>query len=318
MGHNDLYDFDVKNKTKKEVFIVATKLEYISRSLSKGTKKPFETYVINSIYNKLNDPNIEFVTQQHVATIVGPKYIDMYFPQTKIAVEIDEGYHDSSWQKDRDAKRMAAIKTAVLDSTITDDIHKITEVRIPIDDKQGRQLSVQDLQNEIDGAVKTIKEKTYKNGSPKWYFDEDDRIKAIISRGYLQRGDYLSSMVSILHVFGKDVKKWMKCTWGAKGGMIWSPSLSFGGSARNGWVNTINDDLTEIYESDRGGNGTRKKASDAKWDIDNKSKRYVFLKYKDALGSSYRRFIGVYMCSGYDNKTQSEIWKLTSDVLSLK
>ena len=94
---------------------------------------------------------------------------------------------------------------------------------------------------------------------------------------------------------------------------IWSPTLSFNGSDRGGWINTINEDLSIIYESGTGKDGKGKNPGDAQWDIDHATKRVVFLKYKDALGNKYRRFLGVYMCSGYDNEKNAEIWKLTSD-----
>ena len=34
------------------------KLEYVARSLSRGTNKKYETYVINEIYQKENNPNL--------------------------------------------------------------------------------------------------------------------------------------------------------------------------------------------------------------------------------------------------------------------
>ena len=40
--------------------------------------------------------------------------------------------------------------------------------------------------------------------------------------------------------------------------------------------------------------GKGKNPGDAQWDIDHSTKRVVFLKYKDALGNKYRRFLGVY------------------------
>lgn len=34
------------------------KLEYVARSLSRGTNKKYETYVINAIYQKVANPNL--------------------------------------------------------------------------------------------------------------------------------------------------------------------------------------------------------------------------------------------------------------------
>lgn len=79
-----------------------TKLDYIVRSLSRGTNKKYETYVINSIWNKINNSEVEFVTQQYVKDSEGNiRYIDMYFPQIKFAIEVDEWYHNSNDQSFR-------------------------------------------------------------------------------------------------------------------------------------------------------------------------------------------------------------------------
>ena len=76
-----------------------TKLDYIVRSLSRGTNKKYETYVINSIWNKINNSEVEFATQQYVKDSEGNiRYIDMYFPQIKFAIEVDEWYHNSNGQ----------------------------------------------------------------------------------------------------------------------------------------------------------------------------------------------------------------------------
>lgn len=287
-----------------------TKLEYVARCLSKGTSKKFETYVVNKIYSKLNNFNLEISTQQYVKTNEGRNYIDLYFPQLKIAVEVDEGYHDNPWQKDRDTKRMSAIKLSVLESMILDDEKEIKFLRIHVV-SNGVLLSIEELDKKIDDVVKQINE-VVKNKNLIWNFDRKVFLDTIIQRGYLQRGDKFSSMVEILHVFGKEVKGWQKC--GYKN--IWSPTLSIDGSNRNGWVNTITEDLTEIYES---GVGIKqnKKQSDVDWDIKNQTKRYVFLKYRDALNNSARRFLGVYMADRFDIDKKAEVWKLISDRVDL-
>ena len=284
-----------------------SKLEYVSRSLSRGTHKKFETYVINSIYSKLNNPNLEIATQQYVYTKESRRFINLYFPQLKITIEVDEGYHDNPWQRESDNKRMEAIKLAVLESTILDDVKDIRFLRVPIVEN-GQMISLEKLNNVIDDIVKIINIEISKYGTLEWIFDKDEIIKTIKARGYLERGDSFSSMVEILSVFGKNVKGWQRC--GYKN--IWSPTLSVEGSDRGGWVNTISEDLSEIYESGIGGKHS-KKPSDVEWDINNNSKRYVFLKYKDALGNSGRRFLGVYVADRYDYDKKAEVWKFIED-----
>ena len=298
-----------KNKVE-ETKMSQTKLEYVARCLSKGTSKKFETYVVNEIYAKLNNFNLEISTQQYVRTKEGRKYIDLYFPQLKIAVEVDEGYHDNLWQKDKDAKRMSAIKLSILESMILDDEKEIKFLRIPVVSNENL-LTIEDLDKIIDDTVNQINE-IAKNKNLTWNFNREVLLNKIKQRGYLQRGDNFSSMVEILHVFGKKVKGWQKCSYKN----IWSPTLSVDGSNRNGWVNTISEDLTEIYES---GVGIKqnKKQSDVDWDIKNQTKRYVFLKYRDALNNAGRRFLGVYMADRFDGDKKAEVWKLISDRVDL-
>ena len=294
-----------------------TKLDYVARCLSRGTQKKFETYVINAIYTKLNNSNLEIRTQQYVNTKEGRRFIDLYFPQLKIAIEVDEGYHDNPWQKSQDKKRMDSIKLAVLTSTILDDEKDIKFYRVPIVNN-GVSISLEELNFMIDNIVKEINALILKyenNQQLIWNFDNDEKLDEIINRGYLNIGDSFSSMKDILYIFGKKVKGWQRCTYKQKG--VWSPTLSVEGSDRAGWVNTITEDLTEIFES--GVKGKKSKTiGDVEWDKCNNTKRIVFLKFKDALGNNGRRFIGVYVADRFDSNKQAEVWKRIETKCSLK
>lgn len=81
-----------------------SKTDYILRSLSKITKKRWEHYVINRIFHKLDDPEIEFVCQQCIRKANSPDKIylaDLFFPQLALYLEIDEEHHDSDEAKKR-------------------------------------------------------------------------------------------------------------------------------------------------------------------------------------------------------------------------
>lgn len=294
-----------------------TKLAYVARCLSRGTQKKFETYVINAIYAKLNNPNLEIKTQQYVNTKEGRRFIDLYFPQLKIAIEINEGYHDNPWQKIQDKKRMDSIKLAILESTILDAENDIKFHTIPIV-KNGVYIKLEELNNMINDVVNQINLMIleYEKKQPLiWFFENDKKLDEIINRGYLNIGDSFSSMKDILYIFGKKVKGWQRCTYKEKG--VWSPTLSVEGSDRAGWVNTITEDLTEIFES--GVKGKKSKTiGDVEWDKCNNTKRIVFLKFKDALGNNGRRFIGVYVADRFDSNKQAEVWKRIETKCSLK
>ena len=61
------------------------KLEYVARSLSRGTNKKYETYVINAIYQKVNNPNLIIETQKEIKLENGYRpLIDLFLPQLNI------------------------------------------------------------------------------------------------------------------------------------------------------------------------------------------------------------------------------------------
>ena len=68
------------------------KLVYLAKTLSRTKRKDFENYVVNAIWNRINDPRLVPVTQQFIKDQDGNHYNDLYFPQLKIGVECDEGY----------------------------------------------------------------------------------------------------------------------------------------------------------------------------------------------------------------------------------
>lgn len=66
--------------------------------------------MVNAIWNRINNAKLVPVTQQFIKDKGGNHYyIDLYFPQLKIGVECDEGYHNSIEQKVLDAERELTI-----------------------------------------------------------------------------------------------------------------------------------------------------------------------------------------------------------------
>ena len=81
-------------------------LTYYAKLLTKLRNKKYEFYVVSRIIHLLNDTEIQFTTQQLVRKKDGKRYlIDLYFPQFKIAVEIDESHHLSNEEADRTRER---------------------------------------------------------------------------------------------------------------------------------------------------------------------------------------------------------------------
>ena len=118
------------------------KLSILSRSLSKIKHKRYELYVLSRIVHLLNDPGIKYNFQQY-AHRDGDKFalIDLYLPQFKIAIEVDEAYHKT--QLTADEIRQREIETNI----------KI-EHTIRIDCSKG----IDEVNGEVDKCVRQIKE----------------------------------------------------------------------------------------------------------------------------------------------------------------
>ena len=87
-----------------------SKVIYLAKTLSRTKRKDYENYVVNAIWNRVNDSRLVPVSQQFIKNNEGNYYfIDLYFPQLKIGIECDEGYHSTPEQKILDAEREATI-----------------------------------------------------------------------------------------------------------------------------------------------------------------------------------------------------------------
>lgn len=291
---------------------MASKLDYICRSLSKGTSKVYETYVVNAIWQRLSNDNIEFVTQQYVFKEGRKSYIDMYFPQIALAIEVDEMYHNSNDQINSDNERMNRIQLASLDSLVSND--KVVFERIHIGDLNG-QFDLRFINKRIDEVVSVIKTKYEEKGSPKWVYDNEEKISNILKSKHLKRGDSFYYMTDILKLFGFNYKGFQKCyKYVGNNFSVWSPYLSYDEEDNNiRWNNTISKDLRIISERDRDGNVKTQKGFE-----ENKNmKRLVFLNYRDPLGIRGRKFLGVYKVKDYNDITHTERWELVSEEFDL-
>ena len=63
-------------------------------------RKDYENYVVGAIYHKLNNINIQPVSQQYVKRSDNNyALLDLYFPQINYAIECDEKYHKNNKEK---------------------------------------------------------------------------------------------------------------------------------------------------------------------------------------------------------------------------
>src|SRR5215213_8159391 len=100
------------------------KKEFLLRQIAKTNKKSYENYVVTRVIHRLDDPDLKFVTQQHVTRPGNRRALtDLYLPQIAFHVEVDEGYHKGVMELDalREADIIDATGHAVahVDATLT-------------------------------------------------------------------------------------------------------------------------------------------------------------------------------------------------------
>ena len=263
------------------------KKEYLVKTLSRTKRKDYENYVINRLYNRLNDLDIKPMTQKYVKRNLNGKngycLIDLYFPQFNIGVECDEPHHISRQEND-------LLRT----EDIIEELGNYKEERITVYDK-----SIIDINNSIDKIVehiKTSKEEQTKNGifkkweilSPQEYFADKDKI-TIFDDIEFSTINETSNLI-----FGTDYKgqqqAWFQIkTITDKQIMAWFPQLAIEKdntmvASSGGWNNTINDN---------------KENSNNNYD---KRERVTFMKMKDKITNraSYK-FLGVFLPINKEN-----------------
>ena len=147
-------------------------LEFICRQLSKATPKVFEHYVVTRIWHLLNDLELKFVTQQHITRANGRALTDMYFPQLKIHLEVDEGHHANQVISDkiREADIINATSHTILRIDVTQDLESVN-ARI----------------DEIVAEIKKAKEDA--DNFKAWDFDAEQNPETYILQGYIDVED---------------------------------------------------------------------------------------------------------------------------------
>lgn len=126
---------------------------YVTRSLAKLTRKPWELFAISRILHKLDDDEIEFVMQQYVRREAGSRALtDLYFPQFSLHLEIDEPHHEKAAHSKSDRLRELDIIEA------TD--HEID--RIKIADPEGDPKNpkpMPEIKRDIDAFIEKVRQK---------------------------------------------------------------------------------------------------------------------------------------------------------------
>jgi very-short-patch-repair endonuclease len=142
-----------------------TKTLYLYKTLSRTKRKDCENYVINAIWNRLDNVQIKPVTQQYVYDTIKQKryFIDLYFPQIHVGIEIDEGHHE--FQKQYDVSRGEAIWLEINKITV-DGTSGYTQERIQVYNQ-----SFDEIEERINNVVQKLKQKIDSTSIKPWIID---------------------------------------------------------------------------------------------------------------------------------------------------
>ena len=257
-----------------------SKADYVLRSLSKVSTKRWEHYIINRIYHRLNDPDIEFICQQCIKR--GDRYYlaDLYFPQFGLYLEIDEAYHEGDQAIISDARRRLDITEAT----------GLTEKRI-----SAKGFSLEEVDANVEEFIEFLRQqKSEAKDFAAWDYEHRYKPEPHIARGFITIGPHSTFRYQrdALRCFGYTKSHFQKGAWNLPPEtvekielsgkcMVWFPRLY----EQKRWNNSLSDDgliITEI----------NKNSDDAyaeRWDT-----RIVMARSRNALNQTLYRFVGVF------------------------
>ena len=278
------------------------KLEYLALMLNKRTKgKKYENFIINSIYTKIANPNLIPITQQYVKN---PNYsnenrkryylLDLYFPQLKYGIEVDESHHLAKENIIVDEIRAEDILSAI----------QCQEGRLAIFNVDGTQKTYDEVNAQICEQVSYVKKlisiKEKKDGKRIFWENNERRKKTILEKGIFSTSDDVDykGVTEIYNLLGHNEKNAQRCLKTLNSSYkLWVPYLAIkleDGTVKtkNGWENTLSEDRSLIYEVvGNMNNCDTKNLSDGNWACVN---RVVFMHIKDSFGIDRVKFLGVY------------------------
>ena len=292
-----------------------TKVIYLAKTLSRTKRKDYENYVVNAIWNRVNDSRLVPVSQQYVKDENGNYYfIDLYFPQLKIGIECDEGYHSSHEQKVLDAEREATIIDVMKRVDGCDYIALHVDVT----------KTFEEVEEQINSHVNTIKAKieelnvvdgwnlTTKEVKHGWSAEESDIAE------YFKEKDYITVEDNIVFPSNKDVYniilgqnysyhlmhggepfKKLYTEYGYEEGTFpWFPKLTIQKPTSKGYFNILSKDGTEIYEYLQTREENMQRKAEGRYIG---KKRVVFSQVKDPITNVLGyRFVGFFIGDHYD------------------
>ena len=275
--------------------------EYVIAQLSRTKNKKYEAYVIHRIISKLDDFTIKFVTQQYVSRKGKGWYLtDLYFPQIKLHVEIDESHHLTNLDVDKARERDIV--------NVTGNHHLIKRIDVATS-------NLSEINNRIDKVVLCIQSMRAKcEGFVEWNYETEYSVESYVEMGEIDatKDIALRTIAEVCNCFGHNYKGWQRggashpepCT------ILWFPKLYENGE----WDNKISDDEEKITEK----NKDPGKAADhvqKHLEEEYEKRRVVFARVIGSLGDIMYRFRGVYKLNRCASKREGAlIWERETTV----
>ena len=231
-----------------------SKVIYLAKTLSRTKRKDYENYVVNAIWNRVNDYRLVPVTQQYVTDGKSNRYfIDLYFPQLKIGIECDEGYHASKEQKILDADREMTI------SDVLEQINAGEYTALHVDVTQPWEMVESQINDHVATIKAKIKELKIENA---WMQFDPDLEEYFKNRTYITVADnvtfpsnkevyniILGQNYSYHLMHGGEPFKKLYTEYGYEEGTFpLFPKLTLNKPTNKGYYNLLSKDGNEIYE----------------------------------------------------------------------
>ena len=269
-------------------------------------RKDKENYILNAVWHKLNNTDLQPVTQQCVVLKDGKRaLIDLFFPQLQYGIECDEAYHKNQTFEDLDrAERIEQALSSVNQSQIF--LKRIDATK-----------TLEEINKDIDDTVKEINARIKALNKPLLWKSVDERINDVIEKGILSVSDLIPfpKEASTGPCFNRFPKIWQKSYFALNDDyQIWFPKLALDNSGDTkplssaGWKNTLSDEWTTITEYNEDYAVEEEKKQN--------KKRVVFAHSKDVYGRKAYYFIGVFIYIGTD-ASGKRLYKKIEDHIDL-
>jgi len=274
---------------KPPVTPVDAELEWQALRLQKIAHKKFEVWAISRIVHGLDDPEIEWATQQVVPAREDGKLalLDLYFPQFRLAVEIDELQHIDQVAQDRLRERR------VIDTTNVEfwrwkmhDIRTLDEARTRID--------------ELTDDIRARKRAQIDVGTfaPFRFGRTSDPTEWIARGGVgIQDDARFRRHIDVARLFGKDLvmhrSGMLRVSPTAQ---VWFPKLYL----NQQWHNALLDDGRRIVQRLAVNVTAGVDPAPLPVGTGTGETRLVFAHYRDEFGRIYYRFVGAFEHVGQD------------------